>query len=157
YGHGICEEIHGELFREKPSLHDRTFLTTKCGIRRANQPNPGDPVRYDFSKTYILRQTEASLQRLRADTLDCLLLHRPDYLFHPDEVAAAFSELLQSGKVRHFGISNFRPSQVSLLQSACPMPLIMHQIEINIHRISPLEDGTLDQCLERKIAPTAWC
>jgi len=157
YGDGSCEEIHGCRIREKPTLRDRTFLTSKCGIRRANQPSPGAPGRYDFSKSYIIRQTEESLRRLRTDFLDCLLLHRPDYLFHPEEVAAAFSELLRSGKVRHFGVSNFRPSQLSLLQFACPMPLLMHQIEINIHRIAPLEDGTLDQCLERNISPSAWC
>ncbi len=157
YGGGACESLHGALFKEMPALRERTFLTTKCGIRGANKPNEGDPGRYDFRKEYILGQVDASLQRLGVDTLDALLLHRPDYLFHPDEVASAFCELLSAGKVRHFGVSNFRHSQVSLLQSACPMPLIMHQVEINIHRIASLEDGTLDQCLERGITPTAWC
>ncbi|MEX2382160.1 MAG: aldo/keto reductase [Opitutales bacterium] len=157
YGKGICEELHGELFKEEPALRERTFLTSKCGIRAADTPNKGDPARYDFSKSYILNQVDRSLKRLGVETLDTLLLHRPDYLFHPEEVAAAFSELLEAGKARHFGVSNFRPSQVSLLQSACPMPLLMHQVEINIHRVAALEDGTLDQCLEHGITPTAWC
>lgn len=157
YGGGACEELHGELFKDQPELRERTFLTSKCGIRGRDKPNAGDPARYDFSKAYILTQVEGSLKRLGVETLDALLLHRPDYLFHPDEVAEAFAELRSAGKVVHFGVSNFRPSQVSLLQSALPVPLIMHQVEINIHRIASLEDGALDQCLEIGITPTAWC
>lgn len=157
YGQGACEQLHGELLREQPALREQTFLTSKCGIRFADTPNKGDPSRYDFRRNYILTQVDESLKRLGVETLDALLLHRPDYLFHPEEVAAAFTELQEAGKVRYFGVSNFRPSQVSLLQSACPMPLLMHQVEINIHRIAALEDGTLDQCLERGITPTAWC
>ncbi len=157
YGGGACEELHGELFKDEPGLREGTFLTSKCGIRGRNRPNEGDPGRYDFSKEYILAQVEGSLKRLGVETLDCLLLHRPDYLFHPEEVAEAFSELQSEGKVLHFGVSNFRPSQVSLLQSSITVPLIMHQVEINIHRIASLEDGVLDQCLEIGITPTAWC
>lgn len=157
YAKGACEELHGELLRDEPALRERTFLTSKCGIRFADTPRAGDPARYDFSKDYILSQVEGSLKRLRVESLDALLLHRPDYLFHPEEVAAAFAELRTAGKVRYYGVSNFRPSQLSLLQSVSPVPLIMHQVEINIHRIAALEDGTLDQCLERGIAPTAWC
>lgn len=157
YGRGACESLHGELFKENPELRERTVLTTKCGIRFAGDPNPGDPARYDFRKEHIISEAEASLKRLGVEAVDVLLLHRPDYLFHPDEVASAFEELHQSGKVKHFGASNFRTSQISLLQSACPQPLLMHQVEINIHRIAALEDGTLDQCLEYGITPTAWC
>ncbi len=157
YGKGACEHLHGELLKEQPGLRQRTLITSKCGIRSRNQPEEGDPARYDFRKSYILEEVEGSLKRLGVETLDLLLLHRPDYLFHPAEVAEAFSELLSSGKVAQFGVSNFRPSQLSLLQSACPMPLVMHQVEINIHRIASLEDGTLDQCLELGITPSAWC
>jgi predicted oxidoreductase len=154
YGRGACESLHGKLFKELPELRARSIVTTKCGIRPSRDGSTG---LYDFSREHILAEAEASLKRLGIDAIDVLLLHRPDYLFHPDEVAGAFSELLATGKVRHFGISNFRPSQVSLLQSACPMPLLMHQVEINIHRIAALTDGTLDQCLEFGITPTAWC
>jgi predicted oxidoreductase len=74
----------------------------------------------------------------------------------PDDVAAAFSKLHQAGKVRFFGVSNFRPSHLSALQAACPMPLIAHQVEISLGQLSTLDDGTLDQCLERKMTPMAW-
>ncbi len=157
YGHGECETLHGKLLKELPELRARAILTTKCGIRRKDSPGPGDPSRYDFSKAHIIAEAEGSLKRLGVECLDVLLLHRLDYLGDPHEVASAFCALKDSGKVSHFGVSNFRPSSISMLQSICPMPLIMHQVEVNIHRIDALEDGTLDQCMERHITPSAWC
>lgn len=157
YGRGACETIHGNLLRELPELRQRTLLTTKCGIRFPNDPNPGDPGRYDFRQGHITQEVEASLRRLQTDKIDLLLLHRPDYLFHPEEVAHAFAKLHQEGKVTFFGVSNFRPAQINLLQKFLPQPLINHQLELNLHRIAPLEDGTLDQCLETGLAPSAWC
>ena len=157
YGSGECESLFGEWLAANPSIRDKCVITTKAGIRFADTPKQGDPFRYDFSANYILQQAEASLKRLQIETIDLFLLHRPDYLFHPEEVAGAFEKLHKDGKVRHFGISNFRTSQVELLAKACPMPLINHQIEINLHQISSLEDGTLDQCLLHNMTPTAWC
>ena len=122
YGAGRSEELFAEVLRESPGVRDSLLITSKCGIRRSGFPGKNDPVRYDFSKEYIIRSVEGSLNRLGTDYLDLLLLHRPDYLFDPEEVVEAFQELLSAGKVRHFGVSNFRPSQVSLLQSCCPMP-----------------------------------
>src|SRR5262249_12883565 len=87
---------------------------------------------------------------------DLYMLHRPDFLCAPEEVANAFSQLQQSGKVRFFGISNFRPSLVEALQQACPMPLVVHQVEISLAKLDPLSDGTLDQCLSRRMTPMAW-
>jgi len=157
YGAGLCENVFGEWLKTNPAAKESAILTSKCGIRFADTPAKGDPFRYDFSADYILQQVEGSLKRLQVEALDLLLLHRPDYLFHPGEVAGAFSKLLEQGKVKHFGVSNFRPSQVDLLASSCPMPLINHQVEINLHHIATLEDGTLDQCLIRNMSPTAWC
>ena len=157
YASGQSETLFGEVLKESPGLRDQLIITSKCGIRRKDNPVKGDPGRYDFSRNYILESVDGSLSRLGTDHLDLLLLHRPDYLFSPDEVAGAFDALKQSGKVRSFGASNFRPSQVSLLQSACDMPLIVNQVEINIHRIAAMEDGTLDQCMELGISPEAWC
>ena len=90
------------------------------------------------------------------DTLDLLLLHRPDYLFNAAEVATALETLHENGRVRHFGVSNFRTSQVKLLQSQCPWPLLVNQVEINLHNIDALDNGVLDQCQRRKITPQAW-
>ncbi len=129
----------------------------KCGIRGENNPNKNDPARYDFSRKYIIKSVEGSLSRLKIDCLDLLLLHRPDYLCNPVEVSRAFQELQDSGKVINFGVSNFQPSQVSMLRSYCPFPLLVNQVEINIHNINALTDGTLDQCQELKITPQAWC
>jgi predicted oxidoreductase len=157
YGEGRCEELFGEVLRESPSLRNTITITSKCAVRRKNAPDAGDPARYDFSREYIIRSVEGSLRRLGIETLDILLLHRPDYLFRAEEVANAFHELQSSGKVRHFGVSNFTPSQVSLLMRYSPVPLVMHQVEINIHRIAAIQDGTLDQCQERGITPEAWC
>ena len=157
YGGGECEALFGEVLRDSPALRDQLVLTSKCGIRKAGQPHAGDPGRYDFSKNYMITTMEGSLRRLGVECLDLLLLHRPDYLFQPQEVAEAFQILHDSGKVRHFGVSNFKPSQVTLLQAACPFPLLVNQVEINIHRIEALEDGTLDQCQQLGITPQSWC
>ncbi|HCK99905.1 MAG TPA: aldo/keto reductase [Candidatus Marinimicrobia bacterium] len=157
YGGGKCEELFGEVLSEIPGMRDKIIITSKCGIRGKGDPNPDDPARYDFSEQYILSSVDGILKRLNTDYLDILLLHRPDYLFRVEEVANAFETLHESGKVRYFGVSNFRPSQVSLLQKYCPMSIIANQVEINIHNINALLDGTLDQCQEMGIASQAWC
>jgi len=84
------------------------------------------------------------------------MLHRPDYLADPEEVARAFSDLRQSGKARYFGVSNFRPLLLTALQAACPMPLVVHQVEISLAKLDAFTDGTLDQCLIEGITPMAW-
>ena len=155
YCAGRSEEVFGRILRENPGLRDRLLIATKCGIRSKDQP-PGAPARYDFSRDYIVSQCERSLQRLGIDCIDLLQLHRPDYLMEAEEVASAFAALRQAGKVREFGVSNFRPSQVSLLQSALPFPLCVNQIEVSLLQMQSLEDGTLDQCQEKKLTPMAW-
>jgi predicted oxidoreductase len=93
---------------------------------------------------------------LGVDTLDVYLLHRPDLLAGPEEIAKAFSQLRLAGKVRWFGVSNFRPSLLTALQVACPMPLVAHQVEISLAKPDAFTDGTLDQCLIENITPMAW-
>jgi predicted oxidoreductase len=154
YGGGASEEIFGEVLRETPGARERIFVTGKCGVRFADAEGPN---RYDLSKEHILRSVDGSLARLGTDRLDLFLLHRPDPLFDPEEVSAAFRALEESGKVLRFGVSNFSPSQVSLLAEYSPVPLLVNQVEINIHRIDALFDGTLDQCRERRMTPQAWC
>lgn len=157
YGGGECESLFGELLNESPSLREELIITSKAGIRVGDVPNIGDPKCYDFSHDYLTTQVENSLRRLNTDYLDLFLLHRPDYLFNAADVAETFNQLKASGKVKHFGVSNFSPSQVSLLQSALSEPLLVNQIEINIHNISSFTDGTLDQCQLLDITPIAWC
>lgn len=155
YGGGRCEEIFGEALRASPGLRERILIASKCGIRRAGEP-AGAPVRYDFSAEHIVQSVEASLRRLGMETLDLLMLHRPDYLMDPHEVAGAFLQLRDAGKVREFGVSNFRHSQVTALQRLCPLPLAVNQVEISLLQLAAMEDGTLDQCLAETITPMAW-
>jgi len=155
YGGGRCESIFGEALRAAPGLRERILIASKCGIRRADEP-AGAPVRYDFSAEHIVTSVEASLKRLGTECLDLLMLHRPDYLMNPHEVAGAFVQLRDAGKVREFGVSNFRVSQVTALQRICPLPIVVNQVEISLLQLAAFEDGILDQCLAEQITPMAW-
>ena len=156
YGGGMAEEILGRVLREVSGMRERVIITTKCGVRHAGNPQPDSPERYDFAPEYIVTSCEQSLKRLGIETVDLYMLHRPDYLADPHAIAGAFAQLQDAGKVRYFGVSNFRPTLLSALQAACPMPLIAHQVEISLGKLNAFEDGTLDQCLEKRITPQAW-
>jgi len=156
YCDGMGEKIFGQVLKEIPGMRERIVIASKCGIRKSGDPQPDSPYRFDFSGDYIVSCCERSLGRLGVDAIDIYQLHRPDYLMNPEEIAAAFSRLKQAGKVREFGVSNFSPSQVAALQKACPMPLLVNQVEISLANLSRFEDGTLDQCLAEKITPMAW-
>lgn len=156
YCAGECERIFGLALKQVSGLRERVFIATKCGIRFGGDPTPASPHRYDFSAEHILTSCDHSLKRLGIETIDLYQLHRPDLLMHPAEVAAAFDKLHAAGKVRHFGVSNFLPSFVSLLQSALRRPLVVNQVEIHLGRLDCFYDGTLDQCLERRMTPLAW-
>jgi predicted oxidoreductase len=156
YSGGEAERILGEVLKEVSGMRARVLLATKCGIRPVGTPHPHSPQRYDFSKAHILDSCEQSLKRLGVDTIDLYMLHRPDFLAAPEEIAGAFTQLKSSGKVRYFGVSNFRPTLVTALQVACPMPLVVHQVEISLAKMDSFTDGTLDQCLIEKITPMAW-
>jgi len=156
YCGGEAERILGEVLDQVSGMRSRVLIATKCGIRPAGTPHPQAPQRYDFSKEHIVDSCEQSLKRLRVESIDLYMLHRPDYLADPHEIAAAFSDLKSSGKVRYFGVSNFRPTLVTALQVACPMPLVVHQVEISLAKVDAFTDGTLDQCLIEKITPMAW-
>lgn len=156
YCDGVSERIFGDVLKEVSGMRDRVLIATKCGIRKAGEPTAEAPFRYDFSADHIFRSCEQSLKRLGVERIDLYQLHRPDYLMDPDEVGKAFTKLYEQGKVREFGVSNFRPSQLDALQSGCPRPLIVNQVEISLANLTCFEDGTLDQCLSRKITPLAW-
>jgi len=156
YGGGQAEAILGDTLRQSSGMRERILITSKCGVRRAGEPNPDSPQRWDFSGEYIVRACEGSLQRLGVETIDLYMLHRPDYLGDPHEIAGAFAQLYDAGKVRHVGVSNCRPSLLNALQAACPFPLLVNQVEISLMQRASFEDGTLDQCLEKSITPMAW-
>jgi predicted oxidoreductase len=156
YCRGHCERILGEALQQVPGMREKILIATKCGIRFADEPTTGAPHRYDFSTEHIVRSCEESLKRLKIQTIDLYQLHRPDYLADPAEIASAFLQLQEAGKVRCFGVSNFRPTLVAALQAACPLPLVVNQVEISLARLDCFTDGTLDQCLEKKITPMAW-
>jgi predicted oxidoreductase len=111
---------------------------------------------YDTTAAHLQASVERSLANLRTDYIDLLLVHRPDPLMDADGVAAAFTALRDSGKVRHFGVSNFRPHQLELLAARLDFPLVTNQLEISPFNLGPLFDGELDQCQRLRIAPMAW-
>ncbi len=156
YCGGEAERIFGAALRELPDMRQRILVASKCGIRKQGDPQPDAPYRYDFSQGHIVWSCEQSLKRMGVECIDLYMLHRPDFLWVPEEVAGAFSRLQQSGKVRQFGVSNFKPSQVATLQKACPMPLVVNQVEISLMRTDCIQDGTLDQCQSEKITAMAW-
>jgi predicted oxidoreductase len=156
YARGGCEELFGAFLRGNPGLRERIIITSKCGIRWAQDGAPDAPHRFDFTAAHVTQSCEGSLRRLGIDTLDVYLLHRPDVLMDPDEVAATFDKLHAAGKVRHFGVSNFTTSQMALLQSRLRHPLVCNQIEVHPLRLSPFEDGTLDVLYAQRITPTSW-
>jgi predicted oxidoreductase len=130
-------------------------IATKCGIRFAGQPAAA-PYRYDSSAAHIIASCEQSLQRMGVETIDLYQIHRPDWLMDAAEMARALEQLVRQGKVRAFGVSNFLPAQVELLQQACAEPLAVNQIEVSLMQLDAFENGVLDQCQARRMTPLAW-
>lgn len=155
YGGYLCEAEFGKALRLQPQLRERLELVTKCGI--ATTANPDHKLgHYITDAAHIIQSADNSLRHFNTDYLDLLLIHRPDPLMDADEVASAFLQLHQSGKVKHFGVSNFTPTQFSLLQSRLPFTLVTNQVEISPVYQHLLLDGTLDQCQQLRIKPMAW-
>ncbi|WP_138493332.1 aldo/keto reductase [Paenibacillus pinistramenti] len=133
YGGGTCEEIFAEAVHMSPSVRENLILQSKCGIR------PG--IAFDFSKEHILNSVDGILKRLNTEYLDVLLLHRPDALVEPEEVAEAFDQLESSGKVRHFGVSNQKPMQIELLKKYVKQPLVANQLQLSITNANMISNG----------------
>lgn len=133
YGQGKCETIFGEAFGKTSVKRGDVYIQSKTGI------NPR--VAFDFSKKHILESVDGSLKRLRTDYLDALLLHRPDTLVEPEEVAEAFDELERAGKVRTFGVSNQNPLQIELLKTAVGQPLLYNQLQFGIMHTGMIDAG----------------
>ena len=171
YMRGKSERAFAEIWPAIPGIRDNIILQSKCGIRFPDDPQKGMPGRYDFSCEHIIRSVEGSLKRLQTDYLDILLLHRPDPLIEPEEVARAFSDLRQSGKVRYFGVSNHTGAQIALLQKFVDQPLIVNQVELSLlhshlidegvtfnqhHPGDCRTEGTLSYCRLHDILIQAW-
>lgn len=123
YAAGKAEEVFGEVVAASPGMRDQLMIQTKCGIRQGF---------FDFSKEHIVNSVENSLKRLKTDYVDVLLLHRPDTLMEPEEVAEAFDYLEQKGMVKHFGVSNLNPLQIELLKRNVKQPLLFNQLQLSI-------------------------
>ena len=133
YGNGNCESLMGEALQNMPGMRDKIMIQSKCGIV------PG--VMYDCSKEHILKSVDDSLKRLKTDYLDVLLLHRPDALIEPEEVAEAFDQLKESGKVKYFGVSNHKPMQIELLKKYCNQPLLINQLQLSVTNSNMITNG----------------
>ena len=127
YGRGESETIFADALEKSTVRREDIFVQSKCGIV------PGEM--YDFSKEHIVQAVEGSLHRLNMNYLDSLLLHRPDTLMEPEEVAEAFNKLKKEGKVRHFGVSNFTPGHVELLKTAVSQPLQANQLQFGLQTV----------------------
>ncbi|GAA3507316.1 aldo/keto reductase [Streptomyces showdoensis] len=169
YRHGKAEAVFGEILDRTPGLRERITLQSKCGIRLAEGGRPG---MYDLRGDTIVRKVEESLTRLRTDVLDVLLLHRPDPLADPADVAEALESLHRQGLVRRFGVSNMNAPQIARLQERLSLPLTANQLEMSLLRRDWLEDGvlvntpasaangfpagTIEHCLTHGIGLQAW-
>lgn len=132
YSDGKCEELFAEAVDMKPSVREKFIIQSKCGIR---------PGFFDFSKEHILNAVDGSLKRLKTDYLDVLLLHRPDALVEPEEVAEAFDILHSSGKVKYFGVSNQNPYQIELLNKYLNQKIIINQLQLSIMHTGMIDAG----------------
>ncbi len=132
YGGGKCEEIFSEAIQMNANVREQMILQSKVGIRKGT---------FDFSKEHILTGVDGILKRLDTDYLDILLLHRPDALVEPEEVAEAFDQLERSGKVRHFGVSNQNPMQIQLLKKSVKQPLVANQLQLSITNTTMIDAG----------------
>lgn len=155
YGHYTTEKLFGDATKGSSSLREKMQLISKCGIKLTTPNRPDHAIKsYDTSKAHIIESVEKSLENLQTDYLDALLIHRPSPLMYPEEIAEAFEQLHEQGKVLHFGVSNFTASQLDLFSAS--IPLITNQIEVSLLERAPFTDGTLDKCLEKGIVPMAW-
>lgn len=139
YTVGKAERVFGRVLSNQPGLREKIILQSKCGIRFEDEHGPH---RFDFSEQHILNSVDGILSRLGTEYLDILLLHRPDALMDPEEVASAFHKLKAAGKVRHFGVSNMGQGQIKLLQHYCEEPFVANQLEMSLHKLGFLEVGT---------------
>lgn len=157
YGMYSIEALFGNVLKRNPGMRTNMELVTKCGIKLVGNARPEHSIKhYDTSYEHIVASAENSLQYFGTDYLDLLLLHRPDPLLNPEEVAEAFDELVRSGKVLHVGVSNFTTSQFNMLQSFLPMPLVTNQVEISLFNHDSFFNGLSDTMMTHHAGIMAW-
>ncbi len=157
YGDYTCESLFGAALGASRVDRSMIQLVTKCGIKLVSAKRSGHRIKsYDTSRSHILASVENSLRSLRSDYIDLLLIHRPDPLMDPREINDAFGSLRESGKVRHFGVSNFLPAQFDMLASKLDVPLVTNQIEYSVMNLAAHADGSIDQCQRLDLRPMAW-
>ena len=154
YGDYSTEVEFGKAFNESKVKREDIQLITKCGIQYLSKKRTNKVKHYDYSKEYIIWSVENSLKNLQTEYVDTILLHRPSPLMQVDEILEAINSLKTEGKIKDFGVSNFTPSQVDLIESE--IKVSVNQVECSLTHLKPLFDGTLDQCSVKKIAPMAW-
>jgi predicted oxidoreductase len=155
YGDYTTEEEFGDALKEDKTIRSKIKIITKCGIQMLTENRPQHLIKsYNTGKKHILQSAEQSLKNFGTDYLDVLLIHRPDPLMHPEEIAEAVQLLLQQGKILEFGVSNFTPHQVNMLKKY--VPISYNQFEASIICLAPFTNGVLDNCLENNIIPMAW-
>ncbi len=169
YTLGKAEHAFGQALKNTPHLRDKMVLQSKCGIRFDDEHGPK---RYDLSYDWIMYSVEQSLKRLCTDNLDILLLHRPDPLMEPEDIARAFSDLKQQGKVNYFGVSNMHSHQIAAIQSTLDLPLVANQMELHLAQTRFIDEtlfaghpqaphnnyslGLLDYCKQHRIQLQSW-
>jgi predicted oxidoreductase len=157
YGLYRVEETVGAALKLDSSLRNKLEIVTKAGIYVPCEFHPDrETAFYNATAARLTKSAEKSLRLLGTDYLDCLLVHRPDWLTSIEETASGLNQLVKSGKVRHVGVSNYTPSQFAALSSRMEYPLVTNQVEINLLHMDALYDGTLDQAQQLRYRPMAW-
>lgn len=169
YSLGKAEQVFGEVLKQRPTLREQMFIQSKCGIRFEDKDGPK---RYDLSPQWIIHSVNKSLHQLNCEYLDVLILHRPDPLMQPEEIAEAFERLRVDGKVKFLGVSNMQQHQIAALQKAFDAPLVVNQVEMSLQQHDWVDEtvyagnkegneinftaGLLEHCRKNQIQLQAW-
>lgn len=157
YGDYHNEGSFGKALKERPDLREKLEIVSKCGICLPVKSRPGNELQhYNTTFEHIRQSVENSLTELNVEYLDLILIHRPDPLMDASEMADIFMKLLEEGKIKHVGVSNFTPAQFQLFQSKLDIPLVTNQVECSLLHLDAIYDGTFDLCQENNISPMLW-